>query len=217
MMNNQSEIIAEVSAAIQKQFEGEGTGHDWWHIHRVVEAAKTIASKEGGDLFIIELAALVHDVGDHKFNDGKVSANEQIADLLEDYVDHPTIVAVIDIVSSVSYKGAGVETIPSTLEGKIVQDADRLDALGAIGIARCFAYGGYAKQPIHDPKINQIQHASFEDYKSAEGTSINHFYEKLLLLKDRFQTGTGKAMAKERHEVMEQFLTQFYGEWEGER
>ena len=192
--------------------------HDWWHIHRVWNTAKQIADKEGADRNIIELAALLHDIGDWKFNNGDETIGPARARewLVTNNVKEDIISEVCEIIYTISYKGAGVATPMKTLEGKVVQDADRLDAIGAIGIARAFSYGGYAKRLIYHPHQSPVLHASFAEYKKSEGHTINHFHEKLLLLKDRMNTPAGKKLAEEKHRFMEVFLQQFFKEWDGE-
>ena len=164
----------------------------------------------------MELSALLHDVGDHKFYKEKDAAEKLISEMLDNAgVSEELKNQVLEIVSNVSYKGANVETRPTSLEGKVVQDADRLDAIGAIGIARAFAYGGNKERLLYHPEQPPVMHNDFEAYKNDKGHTINHFYEKLLLLKDRMQTKSGKEMAEERHQYMEGYLKQFYKEWEG--
>ena len=215
-MVKESKIIEEVKAEIKKQFEGEGTGHDWWHMVRVVNNALTIGRAENGNLFLIELSAWLHDIGDHKFHKETDAQERLITQILDDVGLKKEIQKeILAIVASVSYKGAKVDTLPSTLEGQVVQDADRLDAIGAIGIARAFAYGGNKERLLYHPKQPPVMHNDFEAYKNDEGHTVNHFYEKLLLLKERMQTSTGKKMAEDRHVYMESFLSQFYREWEG--
>lgn len=199
--------------------QGEPTGHDWWHAWRVWKIAKKIAKKEGGDLFVIELAALLHDVEDWKF-DGRENSGIALAKkwLNELKVDKENIEHVCHIIKNISFKGARVKNKMRLREGKIVQDADRLDVLGAIGIARTFAYGGYKGREIYNPKIKPRLHRTFKEYKKAKSTSINHFYEKLLLLKDLLlkdlmNTETAKKMAIKRHQFLEQFLKEFFAEW----
>jgi uncharacterized protein len=216
---NERDIIQQTAEHVRGLLAGDSTGHDWFHIERVRNTALAIAREEGADLFIVELAALLHDVADWKFADGDHTASPRAArrwleamPVPSEMVDH-----VEEIVANLSFKGAGVPTPMRSLEGRIVQDADRLDALGAIGIARTFAYGGHKGQALHDPAIRPQMHASFEAYKKNVGTTINHFYEKLLLLKDRMNTATGKRLAEERHKYMEAFLEQFLAEWQGER
>lgn len=177
--------------------------------------ARAIGAAEGAQLEIVELGALVHDIADWKFHDGDDSVGPREARklLAEEGADESLIEQVVDIVCTISFKGAGVPTPMRSLEGKCVQDADRLDAIGAIGIARCFAYGGHAGRLMYDPDEPPVMHASAEQYKASKGHSLNHFYEKLFLLKDRMNTATGKAMAQERHQFMEQFVRQFLAEW----
>lgn len=214
---NKSEIIKDIDLRVEKLLGGEGTGHDYWHINRVRNTALTIAKQEKADLFITELAALLHDIGDHKFHNGDHTVGPKMtAEWLNDYpIGNEIKETVIDVVKQISYKGADVATPMSSLEGKCVQDADRLDAIGAIGIARCFAYGGNKSREIYNPNQKPTMHQSFEDYKNDKGHTINHFYEKLLLLKDRMNTNYGKVMAEKRHKIMEDFLDQFYNEWDG--
>jgi uncharacterized protein len=216
---NEPGIIQKTADHVRGLLSGDATGHDWFHIERVRNTALAIAREEGADPFIVELAALLHDVADWKFADGDHTASPRAArrwlETLE--LDPGVIEHVEEIVANLSFKGAGVATPMRTLEGQIVQDADRLDALGAIGIARTFAYGGHKGQAMHDPAIQPQMHASFEAYKTNVGTTINHFYEKLLLLKDRMNTATGKRLAAERHAYMERYLEQFFAEWQGER
>lgn len=211
-----SPLVGRIAAHIQARFDGEGSGHDWHHIHRVWKLARKIAAQEGADLEIAELAALVHDIADWKFHagDDSVGPREAAKLLTAEGAADDVVAAVVEIVATISYKGAGVTTAMRTLEGRCVQDADRLDALGAIGIARCFAYGGHAGRLIHDPAVPPVLHASAEAYKAARGTSLNHFHEKLLLLKDRMNTPAGKALAAERHRFMEDFVGQFLAEWQ---
>ena len=196
---------------------GEGSGHDWWHVYRVWKNAIHIGKQESVDLFVVELAALLHDVADWKFHDGNDEIGPQVAkEWLESLaVSVDTVSHVCQIIKDISFKGAGVVTAMKTTEGMVVQDADRLDALGAIGIARTFAYGGSKNREMYNPDINPVMHASFEQYKKSQGTSINHFYEKLLLLKELMNTATARQIAEKRHAVMEDYLQQFYDEWEG--
>lgn len=216
-LTNQQEAIEYIAQKVQQRFEGEGTGHDWWHIVRVRNTALNIGGKEGADPLIIELGALLHDVADHKLHGGDVEAGMVLIDqwLSEARFSDQIKREVADIARHVSYKGADVKDTPLSLEGQVVRDADRLDAMGAIGIARTFAYGGNRNRPLYDPAIKPEMHASFEDYKGSRAPTINHFYEKLLLLKDRMHTATAKNMALERHRFMESYLERFYQEWEG--
>ncbi|MGB0428959.1 MAG: HD domain-containing protein [Bacteroidia bacterium] len=209
------ERLEKTAEYIKSEFSGEGTGHDWWHIVRVWNLATKLAKLENANLYITEMAALLHDLDDWKFNelDEPVKA---IAWLNKIGEETDTQEHIIKIIKNVSYKGAGVKTSMTTIEGKCVQDADRLDALGAIGIARTFAYGGYKGNEIYNPNIKPTLHQSFEDYKNKSTHTINHFYEKLLLLKDRMNTDSAKQLANERHAFMMVFLDEFYNEWKGE-
>jgi uncharacterized protein len=192
------------------------TGHDWWHIHRVWQTALYIAKKEKANLLVVQLAALLHDIADWKFNNGDDKESARLAQewLVSIGLEEESIAHICDIINAVTFKGAGVENQIKTLEGKAVQDADRLDALGAIGIARAFTYGGYKGMPMYDPAIESRLHTSFEEYKKHKGTTINHFYEKLLLLKDLMNTVTGKRLAEDRHQFIESYLNQFFLEWD---
>ena len=211
-------IIEETRRHVESLFADDSSGHDWWHIHRVWAVASRLAEAEGADSTVVELAALLHDIADWKFHDGDDTVGPQKARqwLEQQETDEETIRHVCDIVETISYKGAGVSTPMKTLEGQVVQDADRLDAIGAQGIARTFAYGGNKGRLIYHPDQKPVMHQSFEEYKKNDGHTINHFYEKLLLLKDRMNTPSGKKMAEERHRFMEQFLDQFFREWHGE-
>ncbi|MDB5184768.1 MAG: phosphohydrolase [Candidatus Saccharibacteria bacterium] len=216
----QADIIAKTANHVEQTFSGEATGHDWWHMYRVWQLAKTIiASEPTADRFVVELAALLHDIADWKFHDGDEEAGPQAARawLSGLRVEEAVIAHIEDIIRTVSFKGAGVASNMKTLEGKIIHDADKLDALGAIGIARAFAYGGAAGRPMYDPASKPQQHEDFAAYKKNNGPTIDHFYEKLLLLKDRMYTDTAKQLAQARHDYMENFLKQFYSEWQGDR
>jgi uncharacterized protein len=209
----QKELVLATESFIKQHFASDSSGHDWWHIHRVRNMAVHLAKKEGGDLFLIEMAALLHDLDDWKLGNGEntsktkswlkqISINKKDADKIK------------QIIEQVSFKGAGVETKADSLEAQIVQDADRLDAIGAIGIARTFAYGGNKGRLLHHPDIEPQLHNSFEEYKKTTAPTINHFYEKLLLLKDRMNTKAALKIAEERHAFMENFLAQFFLEWD---
>ena len=213
---DREKIIQLTVEYIRREFSDEASGHDWWHIYRVWKNALAICRHEKADEFIVQLAALLHDLDDWKFNEtGDETPLRARAWLDSCSVDPVTADSVCRIISHVSYKGAGVENRMDSLEGFIVQDADRLDAIGAIGIGRAFAYGGYKDRPLYDPDSPPNLHASFEEYKNSKSATINHFYEKLLLLKDRMNTTTAKRIAEHRHEVMLEFLDQFMLEWEG--
>lgn len=211
------DILKRTECYVRRELEGEGTGHDWWHIHRVRNTALSIAKEEKADLFIVELAALLHDIADHKFNNGDETIGPKAAQRwLESLnLDETSIIHVKDIITNVSFKGANVKTPMKTLEGKIVQDADRLDALGAIGVARAFAYGGFRERELYNPERLPTLHDTFDAYKKDDGPTINHFYEKLFLLKDRMNTSTGKKIAEHRHQFMKDYLNRFYSEWNG--
>lgn len=212
------ELIDTTAAHVRSQSAGESSGHDWWHIHRVWRNAQAIAAGEDVDVVVVELAALLHDIADWKFHDGDLEAGPRAA---REWLSglgaaDDLVAAVTDIVGRVSYKGAGVADDMPLLEGRVVQDADRLDAMGAIGIARAFAYGGHAGRPIHDPGMEVELHASAEAYVASRAGSLNHFPEKLLLLRDRMHTGTARRIADERHAFMEAFVERFLREWEGQ-
>lgn len=198
---------------VQEVFSDEGSGHDWWHIHRVRKMALRIAETEGGNLFIIEMAALLHDIDDWKLN--AENSSKVSAWLKKLKINHLQSLHILEIINQVSFKGAGVENRATTVEAKIVQDADRLDAIGAIGIARAFAYGGHKNRLLHIPDSTPEFHADFESYKKNQSSTVNHFYEKLLLLKNSLNTETAIEIAKNRHIFMEEFLEQFFAEWEG--
>lgn len=208
-------IIAKTAEHARQTLSADSSGHDWWHVHRVRQNALTIGRAEGADLFVVELASLLHDIADWKFHGGDESAGPAAARRwLESLHVAPAVVEhVCDIVASLSFKGAGVSSPMRSLEGMVVQDADRLDAIGAIGIARAFAYGGHAGRALYDPEVPPVLHQSFAAYKSNRGPTINHFYEKLLLLKDRMNTAAGRQLAGERHAFMEEFLQRFLAEW----
>lgn len=208
-------LVDRVAAHIKAKFMAESSGHDWYHINRVWQLSRQIAAQEGANREIAELGALVHDIADWKFHGGDDSVGPREAERLLRNEGAPAgvIAAVVDIVATISFKGAGVTTAMRSLEGQCVQDADRLDAIGAIGIARCFAYGGHAGRLMHDPDEPPVLHQSAAAYKASKGASLNHFYEKLFLLKDRMNTPTGRALAEPRHRFMEEFVAQFLAEW----
>lgn len=218
MMDNQ-DLVSKTANFVKEKMFGEGSGHDWWHVYRVWQIAKTIADNEpDADRLTVELAALLHDIADWKFADGDLEAGPKAARewLANCGVDEDTIQHIEDIIRDTSFKGAKVDLGLKTLEAKIIFDADKLDAIGAIGIARTFAYGGSKNRSMYEPDEKPIMHATFEDYKINQSHTINHFYEKLLLLKDLMYTETGKKMAQSRHEYMESYLKEFYKEWNGE-
>lgn len=215
-MMSLADFIDRTANHVQTALSGDGTGHDWWHVYRVWNMVRRIGQAEKADLLIVELAALLHDIADWKLHEGDSSVGPKVAkDWLDSLDVDPSISEhVCQIIANISFKGAAVEQPPLSLEGQVVQDADRLDAMGAIGIARAFAYGGAKGRAIYDPVVRPTEHRTAEAYLKG-GTTINHFYEKLLLLKDRMNTATGKALAQERHQFMEEYLRRFGEEWEG--
>ena len=213
--STESQQLSETEKFIRNEFENDSSGHDWWHIYRVKNMALKIAKKEGGDLFLIEMSALLHDLDDWKLNDeSNLSKTRKWLQSIQ--VSKTQTSEILQIIEQVSFKGAGVETFANSLEAKIVQDADRLDAIGAIGIARTFAYGGKKGRLIYDPDIQPELHSSFEQYKKSLAPTINHFYEKLLLLKNRLNTKTAIEIAEKRHTFMEDFVKRFFAEWTGD-
>ncbi len=214
-----SEIVNKTILFVKGKLENAEGGHDWFHIERVYKNALQIADGEVCDSVVVKLGALLHDIADSKFHNGDETIGPKIArEFLESKnVDEATIQHVINIIENISFKGGNTEKLFSSIELNIVQDADRLDAIGAIGIARAFNYGGFKNRPLHNPNIAPKLHMSKEEYKNSQAPTINHFYEKLLLLKDKMNTETGKQIAKERHRYMEGFLSQFYAEWDGEK
>ena len=203
---------------VKQQLENAEGGHDWFHIERVYKNALLIAKEEDCDLTVVKLAALLHDIADSKFHGGDESVGPKIArEFMESQpISEDVITHVIAIIENISFKGGNFEKTFSSKELAIVQDADRLDAIGAIGIARTFNYGGFKNRPIYNPNIQPKLNMSKEEYKNSEAPTLNHFYEKLLLLKDKMNTETGKKIAKKRHDFMVHFLAQFYAEWDGE-
>lgn len=216
---NYSEIVNKTILFVKEKLENAEGGHDWFHIERVYKNALLIADGEVCDVNIVKLGALLHDIADSKFHNGDETIGPKIARefLKSENVDETIIQHVIDIIENVSFKGGNTQNTFSSIELNIVQDADRLDAIGAIGIARAFNYGGFKNRPLHNPNIAPKLHMSKEEYKNSQAPTLNHFYEKLLLLKDKMNTETGKQIAQERHRYMEGFLSQFYAEWDGEK
>ncbi|MGO4109489.1 HD domain-containing protein [Paenibacillus sp. YAF4_2] len=213
----QEKIIRAAELFSRSEMEKDASGHDWWHIHRVVQMAKRIAREEGADAFVCTIAALLHDVADEKLNPSKEAGLQKVLSWLEAYMpDEEQRGHVVEIISNMSYN-AGTNPPMRTLEGKVVQDADRLDAIGAIAIARAFLYAGWKGHPIHDPDIPPRSEMTTEEYRNGKSTAINHFHEKLLKLKDLVNTDAAKRIAEERHRYMEQYVEQFYEEWDGNR
>ena len=208
-------LLQKVEQHVKAQFIAQEGSHDWQHIDRVRRTALLLQQHEGGDPLVIELAALLHDISDHKYNGGDFEAGpKEVLELLSQFTCPEELAnKVAAVVSVVSFKGALVTDSPTSLEGQIVRDADRLDAIGAIGIARAFAYGGSRNRALYLPEISPTLHSSKEAYAQDQGHTINHFYEKLLLLKDRMETKSAQKLAAERHEFMLLFLKQFKAEW----
>ena len=210
-------IIDKTILFVKEKLENAEGGHDWFHIERVYKNSLLIAQEEACDLTVVKLGALLHDIADSKFHDGDETVGPRTARtfLESENVSEETITHVINIIENISFKGGNVEKKFNSKELEIVQDADRLDALGAIGIARCFNYGGFKNRALYNPDIPANLNMSKQEYKNSESPTLNHFYEKLLLLKDKMNTPTGKKIAEARHQYMEDFLSQFYAEWEG--
>lgn len=214
----QPEIISNTKIFVQETLKDAEGGHDWFHILRVYNNARHILSKETADTFIVELASLLHDIADSKFHKGNEEIGPQKAKafLETQAVDPEVINHVVSIIENISYKGGHKSSDFHSIELDIVQDADRLDAIGAIGIARTFNFGGFKNNPLYDPEIPANPNQSKKEYKKSRSPTINHFYEKLLLLKDKMNTETAREIATQRHEFMQTYLNQFYKEWEGE-
>lgn len=216
---DQSQIINRTKAFVKETLKDAEGGHDWFHIERVYKNALLISKDEHADKFVISLGALLHDIADYKFHDGDETIGPKIASefletqkVSQEIIDH-----VIKIIENISFKGGNGNQLFRSIELDILQDADRLDALGAIGIARTFNYGGFKGRPLYDPSIQPNLNMTKEQYKTSTAPTINHFYEKLLLLKVRMNTDTGRKIAEQRHQFMEDFLQQFYAEWNGEK
>lgn len=212
-----STLINNTIAFVKKELQNAEGGHDWFHIERVWKNAKLIAQTEEADLEIVELGALLHDIADSKFHNGdeSIGPKKALNFLIEQDADYRIIDHVLAIIENVSFGGGNKPRTFNSLELDIVQDADRLDAIGAIGIARTFNYGGFKNRELYNPEIKPNLNMTKEEYKASTAPTLNHFYEKMLLLKDRMNTTTGKQIAQQRHEFMEQYLNQFYNEWNG--
>lgn len=212
-------LINNTIAFVKKQLEGAEGGHDWFHIERVYKNSLLIANGEDCNLTVVKLGALLHDIADSKFHGGDETVGPKTARtfLENENTDEKTIQHVINIIENISFKGGNFEKKFNSKELEIVQDADRLDAIGAIGVARAFNYGGFKNRALYNPEIQPNFSMTKEEYKKSESPTLNHFYEKLLLLKDKMNTETGKKIAEERHKFMEAFLSQFYAEWEGHK
>ena len=211
------EIIARATAYVKEKFENEYSGHDWFHTLRVFRTATRIAEAEGADVVTVQLAALLHDVDDRKLSPETYAEQKNARSFLaENGVEESVICEICRIISEVSFVGSD-SVVPSTLEGKCVQDADRLDAIGAIGIARAFAYGGNHNRLMYHPDIAPNPNMSKDEYVKSNSTTVNHFYEKLFKLTDMMNTDTAKSIAKERDEYMKDFIAEFLDEWEGRK
>ena len=211
-------IIDNTILFVKQQLENAEGGHDWFHIERVYKNALLIAEGVDCDLIVVKLGALLHDIADSKFHGGDETVGPKTARafLESQNVSEDIILHVIAIIENISFKGGNFEKKFNSKELEIVQDADRLDAIGAIGIARTFNYGGFKNRPLYNPNIQPNMNMNKEEYKNSESPTLNHFYEKLLLLKDKMNTETGKKIAQKRHDFMVTFLSQFYAEWDGE-
>ena len=212
---DQKKVLRNTREFVKQTLKNAEGGHDWFHIQRVVKNSREIAAGENADPFIVELGALLHDIADSKFHDGDESIGPKVAreflkkqEVSEEIIDH-----IVKIIENISFKGGNVDKKFSSAELDVIQDADRLDALGAIGIARTFNYGGHKGRPLYDPAIKPNLNMTKEEYKTSTAPTVNHFYEKLFLLKDRMNTETGKRIAERRHRFMELFLEEFYNEW----
>ncbi|WP_297868598.1 HD domain-containing protein [uncultured Flavobacterium sp.] len=213
------QIINNTILFVKNQLAQAEGGHDWFHIERVYKNALLIAEEEECNLTVVKLAALLHDIADSKFHNGDETIGPKVArEFLESQnVSEDIILHVIAIIENISFKSGNFEKKYHSKELEIVQDADRLDAIGAIGIARAFNYGGFKNRPLYNPNIQPNLNMSKEEYKNSESPTLNHFYEKLLLLKDKMNTITGKKLAQKRHDFMITFLSQFYSEWDSEK
>jgi len=211
------QIIQNTIQFVKETLKGAEGGHDYFHIERVYRNALLINADEKTDEFIVSLGALLHDIADSKFHNGDETVGPKKARtfLEQQNVKEGIILHVERIIQNISFKGGDFEQLFTSPELEVIQDADRLDAIGAIGIARCFNYGGFKNRALYDPEIAPNLNMTKEEYKKSTAPTINHFYEKLLLLKDRMNTETGKKLAQERHQYMEDFLNQFYKEWNG--
>ena len=216
---DKEKIIAATIAFVKKELKNAEGGHDWFHIARVFKNSILISKDEKVDVFVVSLAALLHDIADPKFYNGDETVGPRVAIkfLKEQEVDEQIINHVVDIIKHISYKNSFNTASKkfTSIELEVVQDADRLDAIGAIGIARCFNYGGYKNRALYDPEIIPNLNMTKEQYKKSDAPTINHFYEKLLLLKNKMNTASGKKIAAQRHTFMETYLQQFYNEWDG--
>lgn len=211
-------MIEKTEEFVKEKLKDESSGHDWYHIYRVKKLAENIAEQEGADHFICVMAALLHDIADEKIAGSEEKGLEEVKSWLKSIlVENHYIEQIISIISTMSFKGGTNQSAMLTLEGQVVQDADRLDAIGAIGIGRTFAYSGAKGQLMYDPEIPVREKMTKDQYRNEKSTAVNHFYEKLLKLKDKMNTTYAKKLADERHAFLESFLEQFFGEWEGKK
>lgn len=219
MTKEQKNIVSRTAKYVKAELGREATGHDWLHVERVWANAKALGRGSGADMYVVELAALLHDIADWKFHGGDEAAGPKKAAawLRSLGVDEATVAKVADIIAKSSFKGARVRNRIATLEGRVMQDADRLDAIGAIGIARAFAYGGAKGRDIYDPAVKPVLHKSAKAYSGSAGPTLNHFHEKLLLLKGLMNTPGGRRAAAGRHRFMTAFLRQFGAEIAGRK
>ena len=216
--DRQAKILQEARDFVYAELKDEMSGHDWWHIVRVTNNAVEIATQEQADVFICELAALLHDIADGKLNENEEVGLQKVEQWLQNHqASDAEIAHVLDIISTMSFKGGHQQKNVSTLEGQIVQDADRLDAIGAIGIARAMAYSCHIGRPIHDPDLQPRENMTLEEYRAGKSSAIMHFYEKLLKLKDLMNTDYAKQLAIGRHHFLEEYLEQFYAEWDAKK
>ena len=218
MKETHNTIIQATRDFVYNQLKDESSGHDWWHIVRVTNNALTIGKEEKANLFICEMAALLHDIADDKLNPSEEEGLGKVEQWLKNQsVSDLDSRAILEIIEHMSFKGGSNDKTSLTLEGQIVQDADRLDAIGAIGIARVMTYSGYTGRPIHDPDLKPRERMTIEEYRNGKSSAIMHFYEKLLQLKQRMNTKTAKELAEGRHAFLETYLEEFYAEWDGLR
>lgn len=212
---NKKQMIEKTKDYVKNNMNNEEPGHDWWHVYRVWKMAKRIGREEKADTFVVEMAALLHDIADWKFHGVGAGAKKTRMWLESLGVEKNDADHIVEIIESIDFKGSAETQKMRTIEGKVVYDADKLDAIGAIGVARCFTFTGYKKRAIFNPKIKPKRKMKFREYKKSESPAINHFYEKLLLLKERMYTRTGKKLAEGRNKFMQQYLEQFFKEWNG--
>lgn len=217
-MSHSKDLIDETIRFVKQTLKNAEGGHDWWHIYRVWKSAIHINKEEKANDLVVQMGALLHDIADSKFNNGDETVGPKLArNFLEsNAVDEHLIVQILDVIENISFKGGFGINHNKSPELQVVQDADRLDAIGAIGVARAFNYGGFKNRALYDPTIDPVNYDDMEAYKKSTAPTINHFYEKLLLLKDTMNTNSGTRLAENRHRFMETFLAQFYEEWEGE-